>query len=352
MFTKGRLAYHNLLHISISIALAVSVVLYGCSDKQSSEKATAGDASSQKKEWLSIMGGVIGGSFSQFAGGVSHILTHQEPHIKISVEASAGSIENTRRVNDDSEGLGVVFASESYLGYHGQEIFAEEGPKTNIRMVTLLFIAYDQFSTLANSDVHQFEDIVGKKIASGASGSGTAQTLERLSKLAGIWGEFTPIYKGGTAAAEALQDGQVDGFQWLVSVPNSAVIQLTTIKSIRMLDLDTPAKKYGFYEKYPFYLSGSLPKGAYEGKVEPVKTIVMPTVLISNKAVSEETIYALLKHVYAPEGHQAMLQTNQAAADMTIENGPKAFVIPLHRGAYKFWSEQGVEIPAHAMPVD
>ena len=352
MFTKARFAHHNLLPISIFVALAVLVVFYGCSDKQSSEKTSTGDASPQKREWLSIMGGVIGGSFSQFAGGISHVLTHQEAHIKISIEASAGSIENTRRVNEDPEGLGVVFASESYLGYHGQEIFTEEGPKTNIRMVTLLFIAYDQFSTLANSDVHQFEDIVGKKIASGASGSGTAQTLERLSKLAGIWGEFTPIYKGGTAAAEALQDGQVDAFQWLVSVPNSAVIQLTTIKSIRMIDLDTPAKKYGFYEKYPFYLSGSLPEGAYEGKVEPVKTIVMPTVLISNKAVSEETIYKLLKHVYSPEGHLSMLQTNQAAADMTIENGPKAFVIPLHRGAYKFWSEQGVEIPSHAMPVD
>ena len=353
MFTKDRLPYHNLLlYLFLPIALAAAVILDGCSDKKSSEKASTGNAVPQQKEWLSIMGGVIGGSFSQFAGGVSHVLTHQESHIKISVEASAGSIENTRRVNDDPEALGVVFASESYLGYHGQEIFEEEGPKTNIRIVTLLFIAYDQFSTLANSDVHQFEDIVGKKIASGASGSGTAQTLERLSKLAGIWGEFTPIYKGGTAAAEALQDGQVEAFQWLVSVPNSAVIQLTTIKSIRMIDLDTPAKKYGFYEKYPFYLSGSLPEGAYEGKVEPVKTIVMPTVLISNKAVSEETIYKLLKHVYAPEGHQAMLQINQAAADMTIENGPKAFVIPLHRGAYKFWSEQGVEIPEHAMPVD
>ncbi len=353
MFTKDRFSHRNLLHISIFVALVVLAAFYGCGDKQSSEKvSTSDDSSRQEKEWLSIMGGVIGGSFSQFAGGISHVLTHQESHIKISIEASAGSIENTRRVNEDTEGLGVVFASESYLGYHGQEIFAEEGPKTNIRMVTLLFIAYDQFSTLANSDVHQFEDIVGKKIASGASGSGTAQTLERLSKLAGIWGEFTPIYKGGTAAAEALQDGQVDAFQWLVSVPNSAVIQLTTIKSIRMIDLDTPAKKYGFYEKYPFYLPGSLPEGAYEGKVKPVKTIVMPTVLISNKAVNEETIYKLLKHVYSPEGHQSMLQTNQAAADMTIENGPKAFVIPLHRGAYKFWSEQGVEIPAHAMPAD
>lgn len=329
--------------------LIVLSAFWGCGDKKNTQKE---DSKTRKTEWLSIMGGSIGGSFSQFAGGISRVVAQHEPHLKISVEASAGSVENTRRVNGDAETLGVVFAAESYLGYHGQEIFAAEGPKTNIRMVTLLFIAYDQLSTLANSNVHQFEDIVGKKVASGPSGSGTAQTLERLAKAAGIWGEFTPIYKGGTAGAEALQDGQVAAFQWLVSVPNNAIIQLTTIKSIRMLDLDAPAKKYGFYEKYPFYLSGALPEGAYEGKVEPVKTILMPTVLIAHKDVSEATIYALLKHVYAPAGHQAMLQVNQAAADMTIENGPKAFLIPLHAGAYRFWSEQGVEIPEHAKPVD
>ena len=337
---------HTLWIFLVLIGLSV---FYGCGDKKNTPKESS---ETRKTEWLSIMGGSIGGSFSQFAGGISRVVTQHEPHLKISVEASAGSVENTRRVNGDAETLGVVFASESYLGYHGQEIFAEEGPKTNIRMVTLLFMAYDQLSTLANSDVHQFEDIVGKKVASGPSGSGTAQTLERLARTAGIWGEFTPIYKGGTAAAEALQDGQVAAFQWLVSVPNNAIIQLTTIKSVRMLDLDTPAKKYGFYEKYPFYLSGALPEGAYEGKVESVKTILMPTVLIAHKDVSEETIYALLKHVYAPAGHQAMLQLNQAAADMTVENGPKAFLIPLHAGAYRFWSEQGVEIPEHAKPKD
>ena len=352
MFTMNRSVSRNLVDMSICIILIMSFAFYSCSDKQSAEKPKTADTATQEKEWLSILGGTIGGSFSQFAGAVRQVVAKHEPHLKISVDGSAGSVENTRRVNEDPEALGVVFAAESYLGYHGKDIFEAEGAKTNIRAVTLLFIAYDQFSTLANSDVHQFEDIVGRKIAAGASGSGTAQTLERLSKLAGIWGEFTPIYKGGTAAAEALQNGQVDAFQWLVSVPNSAVIELTTIKSIRMLDLDTPAKKYGFYEKYPFYLPGALPEGAYDGKVKPVKTILMPTLLIAHKDVSEETIYTILKHLYTPEGHQAMLLVNQAAADMTIENGPKAFVIPLHRGAYRFWSEQSVEIPPHALPVD
>ncbi len=328
-----------LIFTFVCLNLLLLTTLTGCGDKQN-------------KEWYTIYGGVIGGSFSQFAGGINHIVNHKEQDIKLSVVASAGSVENTRRVNLEANALGVVFASESSLGYHGQEAFANEDPKTNIRMVTLLYYAYGQFSTLKNSNVHQFEDIVNKKISCGATGSGTAKTFERLAESAGIWENVTPIFRGGTAGAQALQDGQVSGFLWLVSVPNSAIIELTAIKSIRMIDLDTPAKKYGFYEKYPFYFSARLPDGAYEGKVEPVNTIAMPTVLIANKAVPEETIYTILKHIYAEEGHQYMLQTNQAAADMTVENASKAFVIPLHSGAYKFWDELEVEIPSNAMPVD
>ena len=127
MFTKDRGTHHNLLLMFTAFMLTALVFLHGCSDKQSTEKAKTTDASRQEKEWLSILGGVIGGSFSQFAGGVSRILTQQEPHLKISVGASAGSVENTRRVNDDTEALGVVFASESYLGYQRRRNFRRRG---------------------------------------------------------------------------------------------------------------------------------------------------------------------------------------------------------------------------------
>lgn len=345
---------HSIFRITIILIIAPLLVILGCSDNKKDQQKTgeSQQLDTSTIQWLNIQGGAIGGSFSQFAGGISQIVKGQEPHLKISVVASAGSIENTRRVNKEENALGVVFASESSMGYYGQEIFEEEGAKTNIRMVTLLYFAYGQFSTLENSQITQLEDIIDQKIACGAPGSGTAQTLERLTKLAGLWDKFKPIYRGGTAGAQELQDGQVKGFFWLVSVPNSAIIELTAVKSIRMFDLDSPATKYGFYEKYPFYFPGSLPEGVYEGKVEPVKTIVMPTVLIANKAISEETVYSILKHVYSQKGRIAMIQTNQAASDMTIENASKAFLIPLHRGAYKFWKEQGVDIPEHAMPVD
>ena len=343
---------HKLLFLFIILLIIFLTVAYGCNNQKTKSSAT--DKTQVKKEriWLSILGGATGGTFSPFAAGIGNVVSKAEPHIKISVEASAGSIENVRRVNGSPEYLGVAFASDAYLGYHGQEVFAEEGKKENIRVVTLLYIAYNQFSTLANSDVRKFEDIVGRKIAMGAAGSGSAQTLERLATLAGIQGKYTPIYKGGMAGGNALRDGQVAGFQWLVSAPNAAILEVSTIKSIRLIDFDAPARKYGFYEKYPFYLSGTLRGGVYKGIDQPINTLLMPTVLIAHKDTDEETVHLMLKHVYSKEGHETLVHTHHAAKDMTVENAPKAFVIPLHRSAYRFWNEQGVEVPEAAQPID
>ena len=342
-----------LMRQKLSLLLIILLTaVYGCDNQKTKGAAPEKTQAKKKKIWLSMLGGAIGGTFSPFAAGVGNVVSKAESHIKISVEASAGSIENVRRVNGSPEYLGVAFASDVYLGYHGQEVFANEGRKENIRAVTLLYIAYNQFSTLANSNVYQFEDIVGKKVAMGAAGSGSAQTFERLAALAGIQGKYTPIYKGGMAGGNALRDGQVSGFQWLVSAPNAAILEVSTIKSIRLIDFDAPAKKYGFYEKYPFYLSGTLPGGVYKGINQPVNTLLMPTLLIAHKDTDEAIIHTALKHVYSKEGHATLRHTHHAAKDMTVENAAMPFVIPLHRGAYRFCNEQGAKVPEAAQPID
>ncbi len=331
----------------LPLFILLIVFCHGCKKHKGQEVKAE-----KERIWLSILGGAAGGSFSPFAGAIANVLSSAEPNVKISVEASAGSIENVRRVNGTEGCLGVAFASDVYLGYHGREIFAKEGRRGNIRVVSLLYVAYNQFSTLADSNIDQLHDIVGKKIAMGAAGSGSAQTLERLATLAGIQGKYTPVYKGGTAAGNALRDGQVVGFQWLVSVPNAAIIEVSTIKPIRLIDLDVPAKKYGFYAEYPFYLSGTIPAGAYKGIDQPVNTILMPTLLIAHKDIAPDIIQALLRHVYSQKGHTRLLNTTRAARDMKVENAHKAFVIPLHTGAYQFWEAQGVDIPESVKPVD
>ena len=339
------------LCLAVGIAMLCVIALSGCQRIQ--KTLMIEDDTDVPKEVVTILGGTPGGSFAPFAAAVKDIVTPHESQLVIAVKSSPGSVANTRSVNENWNYLGIAFASETYLGYYGQEIFAEEGPKTNIRAVTLLYIAYAQAAVLADSEIQQFGDLIGKKVASGEIGSGSAQTLERLATSVGIWDQITLLYEGSNEGAAALQAGEADAFQMLVSVPNDAMAQLAMTNEIRMLDMDAPAQASGFYEKYPFYQSGALPAGAYGGTVEPVNTLLMPTLLIAHKDTAPEVIYTILKRIYTAEGLQAMqAATGGAAASMTVENAANAFVIPLHPGAYQFWKEQGVSVPEEAMPVN
>ena len=98
----------------LSIFCMLSLLIYGCDnqksgDKQSSVQTEGGQESQPKKKqiWLSILGGAVGGTFSPFAGGIGTVVSKAEPSIRISVEASAGSIENVRRVHSGGDYMGL-----------------------------------------------------------------------------------------------------------------------------------------------------------------------------------------------------------------------------------------------------
>ena len=64
--------------------------------------------------------------------------------------------------------------------------------------------------------------------------------------------------------------------------------------------------------------------------------------MIAGADVPEDTIYKLLKGVYSEEGKKFLAAAfGGRAKQMTIENGNKNLVAPMHPGAIKFWKEMG-----------
>jgi hypothetical protein len=47
-----------------------------------------------------------------------------------------------------------------------------------------------------------------------------------------------------------------------------------------------------------------------------------------------------------------MKKAHKAASDMSVQNALTGLSAPLHKGAYRFWKEQGLEIPDKFKPVD
>lgn len=80
----------------------------------------------QKVERITMAGGPPSGVFGIFATGIGTYLSKNVPGLDVSVTATGGSVENTRRVNGGDAEMGLSFASDVHEAYNGLEQFKDK----------------------------------------------------------------------------------------------------------------------------------------------------------------------------------------------------------------------------------
>jgi TRAP transporter TAXI family solute receptor len=298
---------------------------------------------------VGFAGGPPGGSFFPAAGAISTFAQQQLPDLNVSVEGTGGSGENVRLVNSRDSDMGVAYAGDLHQGFFGEDDF-EGAPQTNLRSVGLLFWGYSHVVVLRNSGINTVEDLAGKRMAIGGTGSGSALTGERIFRHLGLLDKMNVSYLGGSAASEALKDRQVDAYHWQSGAPNAAVLDTVATHEITILDLASPAKSTGFVDRYSYYLVGDIPAGVYKGVDQPVPTVLTGTYWFVHKDVPDDIVYEMTRVAYSEDGYKHMVQTFQPLADMTRDQALKGLTIPLHPGAERYWQEVGVAIPDGIRP--
>ena len=321
-------------------ALASAVVLSAMA--ATSIPAVAADTS------VTIRGGQVRGAFNRTASAWAVYLTQNVSGLKASAEASAGSLDNTRAVNSGAAEMGMVFASDLFKAYNGQGSFKK--PHKNVRALTFLFGSVGHFVVPADSDIKTLEDIKGKTISMGGPGSGSAKNLTALLEHIGLWGKFKAVY-AGKKSPEALKNGKIHAYNWHPGLGNAMIRDTATSMKIRFIDMNAPAKKSGFYDKFPYFGPTKIPAGVYPNVNVDTATFGTGSLMIANKDMSADLVYAALKAVYSNDG-KAYLEKSagKIARQMTTGNGLRAITVPLHPGAVRFWKEQGKSIPSELMP--
>jgi len=305
---------------------------------------------------LSFTTGSIGGTFYPVGGGIANLLVSEFPKqydqkVRIAAETSAGSLENVRRVHLGESEMGIVHASDMMQGYSGKGKF-EGDAQTDLRVVAFLYGTVCHMCTLADSGIEKIEDLAGKKVALGSVGSGSAVTAERFFNTLGIWDQVDGEYLPSMDASSKLKDGHIDAYNWCAGMPAAAVTDTSSTHNIRILDYYTPAEESGFLKEYPFYSKRVVPPGTYKGVDEPVNTIQSATMWVVNKDFDADLLYKMLSIVYSEAGLKNLANVHQAAKEMSVEGALVGALIPLHKGAYTFWTEKGLEIPEAAKPID
>jgi len=302
---------------------------------------TAGCRPQEQK--LKIGGGPRGGTFENIASGLAELLGDTLPGVRVSVAVSGGSFANLIDVEQGKLDMGLVFAGDAYLASQGR-LKDDLAPTTQVLALARLYGATAHLATSAASSIRTLQDLQGRRVAIGGAGSGSALTARRFFQGLGLWESIIPIHEGYALGMEDLRWGHVDAVWLQVGYPSEYLLELSKRIPLRFISLFDAAGN-DFFTAYPFYSYTLIPAGTYQGQDQEVLTFQDAALLVANPQLSEDTAYRTLEALFSERGMAWMRSNHPASWDLSTTKGMMGVEIPLHPGARRFWSEQGVALP-------
>ena len=287
-------------------------------------------------------GGPAGGTFQVVANAIQvygPVKTIEEFTVK--AQSSAGSVENLRKVNTGKSDFGVVYSGHVFQGRNGL-LKNDTNKYEDVLAVAYLYGAPAQLVVRKGSGIASVADLAGKKVGVGNAGSGAFANCELFFTHLGMWDKVERNAMGYNDAAQAFGNNQLDAFWLFTAFPSGAVIMAAQTNDIDLIDLYAEAQASGFFAKYPYFSKLAVPAGTYRGVDHDTPSFQDAALWVANAKVPDDVVYTLLSLIYTEEGLAHMREQKKTFKEMSVANGIKGIVTPLHPGAERFWREKGV----------
>ena len=297
----------------------------------------------QKSLRLSIAAGSTGGVYYPMSKGMAHIISKYIPYAEATAEVTTASVDNCFLVGKEKADLALVRADTGWDAYQGLARFKE---KILLRSLAVLYPNNMQVVTVEGKGIEKVTDLKGKRVSTGAPGSGTEIMASRVLEAYGLDPDkdvkrdrWLP-----TESAGAIKDGKMDAFFWVGGLPTAAITDLATTPGlkIRLIGHEDAIPK--MREKYgPLYVRGVIPARTYPEQDTDVSIAVVWNLLVCNETMKENVAYDLVKTLF--DKKQELVSAHRDARYLTLE--PQATggsPIPFHSGAIRYYTERGLKI--------
>src|SRR5262245_6830342 len=304
---------------------------------------TAGPAlAEQKSIRLSVVTGGTGGVYYPLGGGLANVLSKSIPGLEATAEVTSASVDNIKLIGAGKADVAFTLADTASEGYNGTGKFKEKVP---VRALAVLYANKSQWVTVEGTGIAKMQDLKGRRIGTGAPGSGTELIALRILEAYGIDPE-KEVRREKLSVAEsvnALKDKKIEAFFWSGGVPTAAVTDLaaTPGTKVKLLDhaevLPILVKKYG-----PLYAKGIIPAKSYPGQDKHVQVIDVWNPLVVHEKMNEKLAHDITQVVFEHKADLAAVHSEGANIDLSkqYELGSP---IPFHPGAVRYFTEKGLK---------
>jgi hypothetical protein len=264
--------------------------------------------------------------------------------IALEVRASAGSIENLRRVEDEPGSLATAFL--------GSVVDALTGARSvngrRHRAIRALFPMYEtgfMAVALASRGITRFGDLAGRKVGCGPAGGPGEVFFRAAAEAAGVSAEV--VSGDANVLVQAVLAGEIDALWQGASVPIPAIAAVADAADAVVFG-PGPATSAAVVARLPHLAVLAVPPASYRGQHQPITTIAAWNVVIANMALPHEDAYALTRLIAT--------MTDPVRAIGPMAGGTRAAnagvnqVLTYHPGAARALREAGVTVPEIAPP--
>ena len=156
-----------------------------------------------------------------------------------SAVSSRGSVDNINAIVSGLRDSGFAQSDVAYWAYTGTGIMEGSEPATDLRTIAALFEEHIHLVALADSGIDGVADLAGKRVSLDEPGSGTYVDANLILAAGGLsQDDITVEALKGSAAAEALRNGQIDAFFLVAGYPTGAIVELASSADIKIVPID------------------------------------------------------------------------------------------------------------------
>jgi TRAP transporter TAXI family solute receptor len=290
---------------------------------------------------LSIATGGTGGVYYPMGGGMANILSKYIPYLEATAEVTTASVDNCRLVAAGKADLAFIMADTGLDAYMGREKFKEKIP---LRTVAVLYPNNMHIVTVEGTGIEKVSDLKGKRVSTGAPGSGTEVKGLRILEAYGLDPDkdMKRDKLGVSESAGALKDRKIDAFFWDGGLPTAAVTDLgaTPGIKIKLIGHDDAIPK--MRAKYgPLYVKGIIPAKTYPGQNVDIPMAVVWNLLVCHEKMKGDVAYDIVKTLF--DHKPELIASHKDARYLSLEPQAGGSPIPLHPGAIRYFTEKGVK---------
>ncbi|MFJ9841358.1 TAXI family TRAP transporter solute-binding subunit [Kitasatospora sp. NPDC101155] len=276
---------------------------------------------------LRLATGPEGGPYNAFGRSFTEAVTVGR-RLTLTPVSSAASVDNLQQLDDGTVDLALTTADVAEDAVLGRDTFARP---LGLTAPARVYVNYLHLLAPADGPVRELADLAGRRVATGAVGSGLQVTAKRLLREAGLGVRQQSL--GLAESLAALRTGALDAVFWSGGVPTPAVSELARELPLRFVPLDAIAA--ALRERHgPVYAAVTLPTDAY-GLRGPVGTLGVGNYLTARPGVPEDAVRRQLEILF--DQWATLLRAVTAGARLEPRFAVSTGAVPLHPGAAAYY---------------